>query len=169
MTPIPPQLNDPPSAMPAHDLRSTQPTAEDIDQLRLLSIFHYVVGGIIALMSLIPIVHVVLGIAIVSGALDDANADGTPPPAVFGWLFIIFPSLMIGIGMTIACCVFVAGRKLGAYQAHLFCLVMAAVECMFMPFGTVLGVFTILVLMRPSVKALFGNSAAATTDGGGRS
>jgi len=33
---------------------------------------------------------------------------------------------------------------------------MAGVECMFMPFGTVLGVFTIIVLMRPSVKEIFG-------------
>lgn len=32
---------------------------------------------------------------------------------------------------------------------------MAAVECMLMPFGTVLGVFTIVVLMRESVKKLF--------------
>jgi len=31
----------------------------------------------------------------------------------------------------------------------------AAVECIFMPFGTVLGVFTIIVLNRPSIKALF--------------
>jgi hypothetical protein len=33
--------------------------------------------------------------------------------------------------------------------------VMAGVECIFAPFGTVLGVFTIIVLMRESVKQLF--------------
>jgi hypothetical protein len=32
---------------------------------------------------------------------------------------------------------------------------MAAVECLFMPFGTVLGIFTIVVLNRDSVKPLF--------------
>jgi hypothetical protein len=32
---------------------------------------------------------------------------------------------------------------------------MACVECIFIPFGTVLGAFTILVLMRPSVKEMF--------------
>jgi hypothetical protein len=31
---------------------------------------------------------------------------------------------------------------------------------MLMPFGTILGVFTIVVLMRPSVKALFGSKQA---------
>jgi hypothetical protein len=34
-------------------------------------------------------------------------------------------------------------------------MVIAALLCMFMPFGTVLGVFTIIVLVRDSVKALF--------------
>ena len=33
---------------------------------------------------------------------------------------------------------------------------MAGIECMFTPFGTVLGVFTIIVLMRPEVKTMFG-------------
>jgi hypothetical protein len=41
------------------------------------------------------------------------------------------------------------------------CFVVAAIECIFMPFGTVLGVFTIIVLSRPSVKALFQSEAAA--------
>ena len=35
---------------------------------------------------------------------------------------------------------------------------MAGLECILMPFGTVLGVFTLIVLMRDSVKALFGVS-----------
>ena len=37
----------------------------------------------------------------------------------------------------------------------LFCIVVAGVECMIMPFGTVLGVFTLIMLMKDSVKALF--------------
>ncbi len=32
---------------------------------------------------------------------------------------------------------------------------MGGVECLFMPVGTVLGVFTIIVLVRDSVKELF--------------
>jgi hypothetical protein len=34
-------------------------------------------------------------------------------------------------------------------------MVIAAIQCAFTPFGTVLGVFTLIVLVRPSVKALF--------------
>ena len=38
---------------------------------------------------------------------------------------------------------------------YTFCFVMACVECLSVPFGTMLGVFTILVLNRASVKELF--------------
>jgi hypothetical protein len=44
---------------------------------------------------------------------------------------------------------------------YIFCLVIAAVECIFMPFGTVLGVFTIIVLQRPTVKAMFRGQSPA--------
>jgi hypothetical protein len=37
---------------------------------------------------------------------------------------------------------------------------MAAVACVFFPFGTVLGVFSIIVLTRESVKRLFDGSGA---------
>ncbi|GAA5505979.1 hypothetical protein [Novipirellula caenicola] len=169
MTAIPPHSNDNLFAQPTSTPSPSRPSSEDIDQLRLLSIFHYVVGGVIALMSLFPIIHLAFGIAIVTGVLDDTNANGGPSPAIFGWLFILFPALMIGIGMAMACCVIVAGRKLGSHQGYTYCLVIAGVECMFMPFGTVLGVFTILVLIRPSVKALFGYSAPAMPNQGGQS
>ena len=53
-----------------------------------------------------------------------------------------------------------AGRFLAARRRHLFCIVIAGIACMFMPMGTVLGIFTIIVLMRPSVKELFTESAA---------
>jgi hypothetical protein len=38
---------------------------------------------------------------------------------------------------------------------------MAGIECMFMPFGTVLGVFTIITLTREPVKQLFGANPPA--------
>jgi predicted membrane channel-forming protein YqfA (hemolysin III family) len=43
---------------------------QDTEQLRQLSIFHYVVAGILGVFSLIPILHVIIGIAIINGALD---------------------------------------------------------------------------------------------------
>jgi len=59
-------------------------------------------------------------------------------------------------GITMAICILIAGQCLFRRKAYSFALVIACVECLFIPFGTILGVFTIIVLSRESVKALFG-------------
>jgi hypothetical protein len=43
---------------------------------------------------------------------------------------------------------------------------MAALACTLMPFGTVLGSFTLIVLLRPSVKELFVRAADSATPEG---
>jgi hypothetical protein len=54
-----------------------------------------------------------------------------------------------------AICILIAGRSLGLRKRYSFALVIACIECLFVPFGTILGVFTIVALSRESVKALF--------------
>jgi hypothetical protein len=126
----------------------------DTEHLRLLSVFHFVVAGMIGLVSMFPLLHVVMGIAIVSGLLGDADR-GQAPPAVLGWLFIVFPGMIILCGLALASVVAVAGWRIRAHTGYMYCLVIAGIECIFMPFGTVLGVLTIIVLMRPTVRDLF--------------
>ena len=77
------------------------------------------------------------------------------PPAAIGLVFVIFASIFILFAWTFAALLAFAGRSLSQRKRYTFCLVMACVACLNMPFGTVLGIFTIIVLMRPSVKALF--------------
>jgi hypothetical protein len=48
-----------------------------------------------------------------------------------------------------------AGRSLALRKRYSFTLVIACVECLFVPFGTILSVFTIVALSRESVKRLF--------------
>jgi hypothetical protein len=137
---------------------------DDLNHLRLLSIFHYVVAGFAALFSLFPVIHLVMGILMVTGHFPD-DRHGDPVPSVLGWFFIAIACLIILAGLTFALCVFLAGRFLTRRRHYLFCLVVAGFASMFMPFGTVLGVFTIIVLLRPSVKELFGQPAAAAREG----
>ncbi len=136
---------------------------QDEDQLRLLSIFHYVVAGLAGLFALFPIFHLIFGIALIVAPSEFAAKDG--PHALFGWFFVIIAAMFITLGWVFAACVLSAGRFLAKRQHYMFCLVMAGVECLFMPFGTVLGVFTIIVLMREPVKQLFSvdKSPQATT------
>jgi len=126
---------------------------QDEDHLRLLSIFHYVVGGLAALFACFPVFHLVMGIVFI--ILSGRPADGEPVPALFGWLFVFIAGSIMLAGWALAACIITAGRFLAARRHYLFCLVMAGVECLFMPFGTVLGAFTIVVLSRPGVKKMF--------------
>lgn len=128
---------------------------QDVEHLQLLSVFHYVVAALVGLFSLFPIFHLVMGIMMLTGRFP----DGQTPEAPFnfmGWFFVVFAVVWIVCGLTFAICLLYAGRFLTQHRRYLFCLVIAGLSCMLMPFGTVLGVFTILVLMRPSVRELFG-------------
>jgi hypothetical protein len=133
-------------------------TPEETAHLRLLSIFHYVVGGLIALFSLFPLIHVALGIGMITGALPmhDANGDSSAEDArLAGWIFIGIGSVIILCGVTLGAFIAYAGRCLAQQRRHTLCMVVAALSCLCMPLGTVLGVFTLIVLLRPSVKAAF--------------
>ena len=121
---------------------------QDEQYLKMLSIFHYIVGGLVALFACFPIIHLFVGIAMLNGTLD-----GAPP--FMGIIFVVLPVMFIIFGWIFAVCLIIAGTNLSKYEHHMFCLVIAAISCTFFPFGTVLGVFTIIVLLRPSVKELF--------------
>jgi hypothetical protein len=127
---------------------------QDQDHLRLLTIAHYAYAGILALFACFPIIHLTIGLALLThpGAI---GAGKTPAPAFVGLLFAIIGGLFVLIGWTLAICTFFAGRFLARRKHYVFCLIVAGANCTTMPFGTALGVFTIIVLLRPSVKALF--------------
>jgi hypothetical protein len=77
------------------------------------------------------------------------------PPEFIGWIFAVIGSLLFLLGVAIAICMLIAGRSLGKHTRYWFAFTMACIECVFIPFGTILGVFTIIVLSRESVKASF--------------
>jgi hypothetical protein len=126
---------------------------QDEQHLQILSIFHYVVGALAALFACIPLIHLTVGIGLVIASLTEHSADA--PPIFIGIFFIVVAGGLILLGWAFAVCILLAGRFISKY--YTYCLVIAGVECMFNPFGTVLGIFTILTLVRPSVKELFGS------------
>jgi hypothetical protein len=82
------------------------------------------------------------------------HGRNAPPPAI-GLVFICLGGTLIVLGWTVAILLLLAGQRLRKRRSYKFCFVVAAISCAFMPMGTVLGVFTILVLSRPTVKAMF--------------
>ncbi len=130
--------------------------------LDLLGVFHYVVGGLMILGASIFLIHLAMGIAILTGEFDGEQ----PPPEFMGIIFVILPSLVILAGWTLAGFLIAAGNRLRGRRKHGFCLVMAGIECVFMPFGTVLGIFTLVTLMKEDVRLLFEGAVPSRTGGG---
>jgi hypothetical protein len=143
------------------NLPEQQQNAIDTEHLKLLSIFHYIVSGIAALCACIPFIHLALGLFLI---IAPGRMAANEPPAFLGWFFVTLASFFILVGWAFAVLVLIAGRFIAQRRRYTFCFVMGCVECLFMPFGTVLGVFTIFVLMRLSVKDMF---TPAITDQGG--
>ena len=125
---------------------------QDREHLKLLATFHYVVAGLSALSALFPLIHLVIGIGMVTGRFDTTRDAGA---GLLGWLFIIFAVVFIVCGLVFSVCLALAGTYIAKYQHYTYCLVVAALSCVFFPFGTVLGIFTILLLSRDSVQRLF--------------
>jgi len=128
----------------------------DKEHLRLLAIFHYVVAGLAALFSFFPLLYTTVGAIFIFAARHGTPKPGEElPPEFLGWIFVVLGLLLFLLGVAMAICILIAGRCLSLHRFYSFALVMACVECLFIPFGTILGVFTIIALSRESVKALF--------------
>jgi hypothetical protein len=127
----------------------------DEEHLRLLSIFHYVCAGLAAFFACIPGLYVVLGLFLLFAPASLVESANDQPPAFVGLFLIMFGGLIMLFGWAFAACIAYAGRCLSKRRGYTFCLVVAGIACLFMPFGTILGIFTIIVLVRPTIKPLF--------------
>ena len=146
----------------------------DREHLSLLSVFHYVYGALILLMSCLPLIYVAMGVFILLSPemMEQAQqqaqrrgaAQGPPPPPP--QMMQMMGGMVVAIGAfgAILCWVWgvlsiVSGRMLAKARGRTFSLVVAAFNCMAVPLGTVLGIFTLIVLLRDSVARLYEQSA----------
>src|SRR5438094_2654414 len=133
---------------------------QDKEHLRLLAIFHYIVAGLAALFSFFPLLYTTIGAIFIFVARHGTPKPGEHlPPEFLGWIFVGLGSFLLLLGIAMAICILIAGRCLSCHKGYSFALVMGCIECLFIPFGTILGVFTIVVLSRESVRGLFSTAA----------
>ena len=129
---------------------------QDKEHLRLLAIFHYIVAGLAALFSFFPLLYTTIGAIFIFAARHGTPKPGEElPPEFLGWIFAVVGSVLFLLGIAMAICILIAGRCLSRRKCYSFALVMACIECLFIPFGTILGVFTIIALSREPGRALF--------------
>jgi hypothetical protein len=75
--------------------------SQDEDHLRLLSVFHYVVGGLLAFCACMPLIHLGLGFVLLFAPQALGPARDQPPP-IIGWLLVGFAGAFILAGWTTA-------------------------------------------------------------------
>jgi hypothetical protein len=128
---------------------------KDLENLKLLSIFHYVLAGLCVFPMLYGLLYIAMGAffgVMMSNVPDTKNG---PPPALFSGIFIGIGVVIFIVSLTFGLLLFKSGRNLKSHSSYTFCLVIAGISCVFVPFGTVLGVFTLVILQRDSVKQIF--------------
>jgi hypothetical protein len=126
----------------------------DTEHLRLLSLFYKITAGVTALFACLPIIHLLMGVMIIVSGGRFAGAKETFPTFI-GWFFVIIAGTIILLGWALAVMKFMVGIWLEQRRHRIVCMVVSGFTCLFMPYGTILGVMAILVLQRPGVKLMF--------------
>jgi hypothetical protein len=131
----------------------------DEEHLKLLSIGYMISAAISAVFSMFGLMYAGMG-AFVTEVIKrapelSADTKNGLPPEFVGWI-------VGGIGAAIFLgMIAMAGLKLGVAlslkkrKSRIFCMVIAAIECLGVPYGTLLGICTFIVLGRESVTRLF--------------
>jgi hypothetical protein len=124
----------------------------DADHLRLLSIFHFVGAGLAVLgMGFLTLHYIVFHAFLANPDIWRNQKGAVPPPrelfAIFKWFYVVFGAWLAASGVANL----LSGLFIGRRKYRIFSLAVAGMNCIHIPFGTVLGVFTFIVLLRPSV------------------
>ncbi len=131
---------------------------KDVKTLQTLGIVYYVYAAMVALFACFPLIHVTIGVLLLSGVIPipEPTHGGEPfPTHLFGGMFVAVGSIIVLFGWAKAALIFYAGRCLRNLQKHTVCLVAAAVCCFFMPLGTALGVVSLVFLLKDGVRDVF--------------
>jgi hypothetical protein len=135
----------------------------DANHLKLLAIFHFVVAGLAVLGIGFLLLHFMFMNSIFGNPKMWEGQKGGPPPEefwrFFQWFYVVMGGFLIlgSVGNLLS------GLWLRARRNRVFSIIVAAINCCQVPLGTVLGVFTIVVLMRDSVRQLYAETEARGT------
>jgi hypothetical protein len=128
----------------------------DEEHLRLLALFHYISGGMTLAFSLMfGLMMGFMGMMFAAMPMPETPHGKGPPVEIF-WVFAGF----LALGMLLGVLDIVAGRCISLRRARVFSLIVAIPGVIFIPYGTILSIFTLLVLDRGSVKKLYEEQSA---------
>lgn len=152
--PLPTMNSVPP---PEQELRQT---VLDEEHLRLLRIGFFIEAGMKVFMAVIGVLYAVMGVIMAIGIPNAPARPGQqPPPEFFRWFFAAFGIGLFGVGVTMVVLNFMVARRLGQRRSRVFCMIVAGMGCIFIPYGTILAIFTLIVLARPSIVRMFAKAS----------
>ncbi len=117
-------------------------------RLASLSRFHYIVAALVAILGNIPAI-------VLWREWQTMQED---PDLILPWMGPVMAIIGIGLladGWIMAGLLALAGYFLRRRRHRTYCLVVGFLSIPHVPFATILGVFSVVVLRRPEVKALF--------------
>lgn len=133
----------------------------DAEHLRLLAIFHFVSAALAFVGVLFATLYFVLVSVVFANPEMWAESQEGPPPEMLITIFQWFTG--IGVVWFVVACVgnLLSGLYLRTRRHRTFSMVIAGINCLHIPLGTLLGVFTLAVLGRESVRKLYLDASAA--------
>jgi choline-glycine betaine transporter len=128
--------------------------------LRTLSIIHYVFGGINIITSCLPLYFVYFGLQEIIVYRKMPLPPDVPQgfKLVFSaapYIFIAFGIAAAAAGLLLGLAMALTGRFLSTRSHFRLCHITAFMECVAIPAGTALGIFTIATIRDPVLRAQF--------------
>ena len=126
----------------------------DQEHLRLLKFGFYLMAGTTGFFSLFALLYIVMGGLFAFGVFPTPEGFATDQ-RFMGRIFLVLGLAFFLIGLILTLLTYFAGRSIRERRRRMLCMAVAGLWCLWVPFGTAIGVCAILVLNRPSVEALF--------------
>lgn len=128
---------------------------QDESQLNSLALAHYIVGAIGILASCLPLIHVFFGALFIWGGCGFLTETTNAPSPIISWIVFVMGIVWFVFAQIVSVMVIYSGSCLKSHKRYLYSFVTACCACTFFPLGTVLGVLTVMVLSRSTVKELY--------------
>lgn len=141
-------MNEPPPLM--RDQRKV-----DAEHLKLLTVFHYIGAGLgLVGIGFIALHYTIMSTVVMNPKVWEGQKGGPLPVeffAIFKWFYLLGVVFFVVYGVLNL----ISAFCIRARKHRMFSIVVAGLNCIHVPLGTALGAFTIIVLLRDSVREVY--------------
>src|SRR4029077_1637449 len=107
----------------------------DHEHLRLLKIGYYIMAGLTGGILFFSLFYIAMGGLFASGVIP-AQVNSNADPRLMGGIFLGVGVAIMAIGLIITFLCFFAARSLRDHRRRIFCVIVAGLSCLQIPWGT---------------------------------